>query len=87
MGAITNMRPDLFHAVVMGVPFVDCLTTMLDPSIPLTVIEEEEWGAPSVCVGGWEGGGGEGGGVLVCLHTPCITHTMYYAHLLLLHTA
>ncbi|KAF8063007.1 dapb1 [Scenedesmus sp. PABB004] len=41
MGAVTNMRPDLFNAVMMGVPFVDCLTTMLDESIPLTTIEWE----------------------------------------------
>lgn len=47
MGAVTNMRPDLFHAVLMGVPFVDCLTTMLDPTIPLTTIEWEEWGNPA----------------------------------------
>lgn len=46
MGAVTNMRPDLFRAVVAGVPFVDVLATMLDPSIPLTVIEYEEWGDP-----------------------------------------
>eukprot|EP00878_Enallax_costatus_P023740 GHUV01025278.1.p1 GENE.GHUV01025278.1~~GHUV01025278.1.p1 ORF type:complete len:552 (+),score=140.91 GHUV01025278.1:456-2111(+) len=46
MGAVTNMRPDLFNAVVMGVPFVDCLTTMLDETIPLTTIEWEEWGNP-----------------------------------------
>ncbi|KAK9830261.1 hypothetical protein WJX72_010654 [[Myrmecia] bisecta] len=46
MGAVTNMRPDLFNAVIMGVPFVDCLTTMLDETIPLTVIEWEEWGNP-----------------------------------------
>lgn len=46
MGAVTNMRPDLFHAVIMGVPFVDCLTTMLDETIPLTTIEFDEWGNP-----------------------------------------
>jgi len=46
MGAVVNMRPDLFKAVVMGVPFVDVLTTMLDETIPLTVIEFEEWGNP-----------------------------------------
>lgn len=39
MGAVLNMRPDLFNAAIMGVPFVDCLTTMLDDTIPLTVIE------------------------------------------------
>lgn len=41
MGAVTNMRPDLFNAVMMGVPFVDALTTMLDETIPLTTIGEE----------------------------------------------
>ncbi|KAL6778529.1 hypothetical protein ACKKBF_B15125 [Auxenochlorella protothecoides x Auxenochlorella symbiontica] len=46
MGAVLNARPDLFHAAILGVPFVDCLTTMLDASIPLTVIEREEWGDP-----------------------------------------
>jgi protease II len=46
MGAVTNMRPDLFNAVIMGVPFVDVLTTMLDASIPLTTNEWEEWGDP-----------------------------------------
>ncbi len=47
VGAVTNMRPDLFHAVVAKVPFVDVLNTMLDPTLPLTVIEYEEWGNPA----------------------------------------
>ncbi len=46
MGAVTNMRPDLFHAVVSLVPFVDVINTMADPSLPLTVGEFEEWGNP-----------------------------------------
>jgi len=46
MGAVTNLRADLFAGVVAGVPFVDVITTMMDPSIPLTVIEYEEWGNP-----------------------------------------
>ena len=46
MGAVVNLRPDLAAAVAAHVPFVDCLTTMLDPSLPLTVIEYEEWGNP-----------------------------------------
>lgn len=46
MGAITNLRPDLFAGIVAEVPFVDSLTTMLDPSLPLTVHEYEEWGNP-----------------------------------------
>ncbi|MGZ4736305.1 MAG: S9 family peptidase [Acidimicrobiia bacterium] len=46
MGAVTELRPDLFRAVVAEVPFVDVLTTMADPSIPLTVTEWEEWGNP-----------------------------------------
>jgi oligopeptidase B len=46
MGAIAELRPDLFRAVVAEVPFVDVLTTMADPSIPLTVTEWEEWGNP-----------------------------------------
>ena len=47
MGAVTNMRPDLFHAVVAHVPFVDVLNTMSDPTLPLTVGEYEEWGNPA----------------------------------------
>ncbi|MBX3313073.1 MAG: S9 family peptidase [Actinobacteria bacterium] len=46
MGAVANLAPDLFRAIVAEVPFVDPLTTMLDPSLPLTVIEWEEWGDP-----------------------------------------
>jgi oligopeptidase B len=48
MGAVTNMRPDLFKAVVSHVPFVDVVNTMLDASLPLTVGEYEEWGNPEV---------------------------------------
>jgi oligopeptidase B len=46
MGAVTNMRPDLFKVVVSYVPFVDVITTMLDETLPLTVGEFEEWGNP-----------------------------------------
>jgi len=46
MGAVTNMRPDLFHVVISYVPFVDVINTMLDESLPLTVGEFEEWGNP-----------------------------------------
>ena len=46
MGAIANLRPELFHAIVAEVPFVDCLTTILDRSLPLTVTEWDEWGDP-----------------------------------------
>jgi oligopeptidase B len=48
MGAVFNMRPDLFKGVVAGVPFVDVVTTMLDKSIPLTTGEFDEWGNPEV---------------------------------------
>ncbi len=47
MGAIANMRPDLYTVIVTQVPFVDVVTTMLDPSIPLTTFEREEWGDPA----------------------------------------
>jgi oligopeptidase B len=46
MGAVINMRPDLFQGVVANVPFVDVVTTMLDESIPLTTGEFQEWGNP-----------------------------------------
>jgi oligopeptidase B len=46
MGAVLNMRPELFHAVIAKVPFVDTLNTMLDPTLPLTMSEYEEWGNP-----------------------------------------
>jgi oligopeptidase B len=47
MGAVTNLRPDLFKVVVSHVPFVDVMNTMLDASLPLTVGEYEEWGNPN----------------------------------------
>ena len=47
MGAVTNLRPDLFKAVVSQVPFVDVINTMLDTSLPLTVGEYLEWGNPN----------------------------------------
>jgi oligopeptidase B len=48
MGAVTNLRPDLFAVVISHVPFVDVINTMLDPSLPLTVGEFEEWGNPKI---------------------------------------
>jgi oligopeptidase B len=48
MGAVSNMRPDLFAAVVSQVPFVDVVNTMLDASLPLTTAEYLEWGNPNV---------------------------------------
>ncbi len=47
MGAVANMRPDLFRVVLSHVPFVDVMNTMLDASLPLTVAEYEEWGNPN----------------------------------------
>lgn len=46
MGAVTNLAPDAFAGIVAQVPFVDALTSILDPSLPLTVTEWEEWGNP-----------------------------------------
>jgi oligopeptidase B len=47
MGAVTNLRPELFRVVLSHVPFVDVMNTMLDASLPLTVPEYEEWGDPN----------------------------------------
>ena len=46
VGACLTMRPDLFGAVIAGVPFVDVINTMSDPSIPLTTLEYDQWGNP-----------------------------------------
>jgi len=46
VGAVLNLRPELFHAAIAKVPFVDVVNTMLDPSLPLTIPEYEEWGNP-----------------------------------------
>ncbi|WP_315791753.1 S9 family peptidase [Fischerella sp. JS2] len=47
MGAVVNIRPDLFKVVVADVPFVDVVTTILDTSLPLSAMEQEEWGNPN----------------------------------------
>jgi oligopeptidase B len=47
MGAVVNLRPDLWHGVIAAVPFVDVVTTMSDASIPLTTNEYDEWGNPA----------------------------------------
>lgn len=47
MGAVVNMRPDLFKMVILDVPFVDVINTMLDDKLPLTTMEYEEWGNPN----------------------------------------
>ncbi len=46
MGAVANLAPELFAGILAGVPFVDALTSILDPDLPLTVIEWDEWGDP-----------------------------------------
>ena len=46
IGAVTNMRPDLFKAIIIDVPFVDVINTMSDDTLPLTPPEWEEWGNP-----------------------------------------
>ena len=48
MGAVVNMAPEVYNGVIAGVPFVDVITTMLDPDIPLTTSEYDEWGNPNV---------------------------------------
>jgi len=48
VGAVSNMRPELFRAVVSQVPFVDVINTMLDASLPLTTSEYLEWGNPNL---------------------------------------
>jgi oligopeptidase B len=47
MGAVANLRPELYRAVLSHVPFVDVMNTMLDPTLPLTIGEYEEWGDPN----------------------------------------
>jgi oligopeptidase B len=47
MGAVTNLKPEIFRVVVSHVPFVDVMNTMLDATLPLTVPEYEEWGNPN----------------------------------------
>lgn len=47
IGNVINQKPELFKAAIAEVPFVDCLNTMLDPSLPLTITEYEEWGNPT----------------------------------------
>jgi len=48
VGAVANMRPDLYAGIVAEVPFVDVVTTMADPTLPLTTLEYEEWGNPAI---------------------------------------
>jgi oligopeptidase B len=48
MGAVANMRPDLYAGIVAEVPFVDVITTMSDASVPLTTLEYQEWGNPAI---------------------------------------
>ena len=46
MGVVANQKPKLFAAIIADVPWVDCVTTMLDPKVPLTTSEYDEWGNP-----------------------------------------
>ena len=48
MGAIANMRSELFKLIILDVPFVDVINTMLDESLPLTTMEYKEWGTPKI---------------------------------------
>ena len=48
MGAIANLRPDLYAGILAEAPFVDVITTMSDPSVPLTTLEYDEWGNPTI---------------------------------------
>lgn len=50
IGNVINQRPELFHSAIAEVPFVDCLNAMLDPELPLTITEYEEWGNPTAYV-------------------------------------
>jgi oligopeptidase B len=50
MGAIANLRPDLYAGIVAEVPFVDAVTSMADPDVPLTTFEYDEWGNPATKV-------------------------------------
>jgi protease II len=50
MGAVTNMAPNMASVVIAGVPFVDVMTTMCDPTIPLTISEWEEWVYIYICI-------------------------------------
>jgi oligopeptidase B len=51
IGAVANLRPELFTALVLDVPFVDVLNTMLDPDLPLSLVERDEWGDPNTAEG------------------------------------
>lgn len=51
VGAVANLRPELFAALILDVPFVDVLNTMLDPDLPLSLVERDEWGDPNTAEG------------------------------------
>jgi oligopeptidase B len=54
VGGAVNLAPEIFSGVIAEVPFVDCLATMLDPTLPLTITEYEEWGNPTANKKDWE---------------------------------